>query len=540
MVDWNYARILEIVADELPDAPAQIQGERHFTWREFDRRANALAGWLRDQGAQHDDKIAQYLYNCPEYFESVFGGLKAGLVPVNVNYRYLDDELVYLVDNSDAAVVVFHASFGDRLAGLRHRLPKVRAYLWVDDGLGGARPDWAEDYESIVGAGSDRLDVGWPRTADDVWMLYTGGTTGMPKGVMYRHADLWGSLGGGSNQLAGTPPVGDYDELRERLRGNPGPRMLAACPLMHGTGQYIALLMLSGGGSLVTLAPNATLDVGRLVQTVQDKGVNVLVIVGDAFAKPIVRHLEANPGAYDLSTLLVTVSSGVMWSAPVKEALLAQHPMILIDAYGSSEAIGLGQTNSMPGMGARTATFTLSERCQVLREDGTPVSPGSGEVGRVAMSGFIPLGYYKDEAKTAATFPTYAGVRWSTPGDFAMVEADGSITLLGRGSVSINTGGEKVFPEEVEEALKEHPAVQDAVCVGVPDDRFGEAITALVQREPGVEAGPPELIEHVKARLAGYKQPRNVLFVETIGRSPAGKVDYKALRRHALHELGLD
>jgi fatty-acyl-CoA synthase len=367
-------------------------------------------------------------------------------------------------------------------------------------------------------------------------MLYTGGTTGMPKGVMWRQDDLFNVLGGGGNPILGSPPAVDYDDLASRVSG-PGARTLTACPLMHGTGQFSAFIALNGGGSIVTL-PERSFDAAGLWQTVQDKQVNAVVIVGDAFAKPMLAALEANPAGWDLSSLLVISSSGVMWSQETKDGLLGHIPRaVLFDSLGSSEAVGAGASFSTAGSAAGTAKFSIGERVKVFTEDGRAVGPGSGEIGMLAIGGYIPLGYYKDPEKSDRTFRTFDGYRYSVPGDFATVNADGSIQLLGRGSVCINTGGEKVFPEEVEEVLKLHASVRDAVCVGLPDERFGEVIAAVIEPEPGETVDPQAVIEHVRGRLARYKAPRHVVMVPTIGRSPAGKVDYKGLRELATKEV---
>jgi fatty-acyl-CoA synthase len=313
--------------------------------------------------------------------------------------------------------------------------------------------------------------------------------------------------------------------------------MLPACPLMHGTGQFSAFISLQVGGSVVMLE-NRHFDVVELWSTVARRGVNSVVIVGDAFAKPMLAELDTNPGKYDLSSVRLISSSGVMWSRETKEGLLRHVPQaILFDSFGSSEAVGMGASASGAGQAVETAQFQLGERVQVFTEDGRAVEPGSDDVGMVAVGGYIPLGYYKDEEKTARTFRTIDGKRWSIPGDFAQVNADGTLHLLGRGTVCINTGGEKVFPEEVEEVLKQHETVRDAVCVGLPDDRFGEIICAVVEPQPGATIEDDALVEHVRARLARYKAPRKVLVVDTIGRSPAGKVDYRGLKEKALQSL---
>jgi fatty-acyl-CoA synthase len=537
MPGWNYAEIWETVASAIPDAPAQIQGVTSYTWREFDERANGVAHVLLEAGAQEQDKVAQYLYNCPAYMESMFASWKAGLVPVNTNYRYADDELVYLWDNADAVAVVFHGAFTDTIERILDRVPRVKTWLWVDDGSGPC-PAWATPYEDAAASHPGKVEAPWGRDGDHLYMLYTGGTTGMPKGVMWRQDDnIRNIIALGTNPRYAEDPV-DYDVTRELVQG-PGIVSVPACPLMHGTGCMTQLIALSGGGCVVTLE-SRHLDIEELFDTLELRKGNTTAIVGDAFAKPMVRALDANPGRWDLSSLFVFTSSGVMFSEPTKQALLGHLPhAMIVDAFSSSEAVGMGQSVSASGIDPDTATFKLGEHTKVFTEDLRPVEPGSGEIGRVAVGGHQPIGYYKDPEKTAATFLTVDGKRYSVPGDFATVEADGTITLLGRGSVCINTGGEKVFPEEVEEVLKLHDTVRDAVAVGVPDDKFGEAITAVVELAPATDLDEPGIIDHVKGKLAHYKAPKRVVVIDTIGRAPNGKVDYKRLKQYAKDELGI-
>jgi fatty-acyl-CoA synthase len=533
MAAWNFADIWETIADTIPEAPALVHADRRVTWAEMDRRADGLARTLLDAGAAEQDKVALYLYNSPEYLEAQFAAFKAGLVPVNTNYRYVEDELVYLWDNADAVAVVFHATFADRIANVRERVPRVRTWLWVDDGSGPC-PDWATPYEDAAATDTDRVSPPWGRSGDHLLMLYTGGTTGMPKGVMWRQDDLVRVLGGAQNPVY--KDDADLDVVRSTFT-EPGMRALPACPQMHGTGWFTSLAALCLGGAVVTMT-NRTFDVAELFDTVEREGVNATAIVGDAFAKPMLAALDANPGKWDISSLFLVTSSGVMWSEETKQGLLGHHPgMLLVDAFSSSEALGMGQSVSSAQGATRTAKFSLGENARVITDDGRDVEPGSGEIGRVAVKGITPIGYYKDPEKSAATFITIEGERYSMPGDYAMVEADGTLTLLGRGSVCINTGGEKVFPEEVEEALKTHEHVHDAVAVGVPDDKFGEAVTAVVEPVPGAEVDEAALIAHVKGRLAAYKAPKRVVVVDTIGRAPNGKVDYTRLKSQATERL---
>jgi acyl-CoA synthetase (AMP-forming)/AMP-acid ligase II len=535
MPGWNFADVWEVIAEQLPDAQCQVQGERRIRWSEFDRRANGIARTLLDRGAPEQGKVAQYLYNCPEYIESMFGAFKAGLVPINTNYRYQDDELVYLWDNADCVAVVFHGTFTEIIERIRHRVPLVATWLWVDDGSGPC-PEWAVPYEEAAAAHPERVTAPWGRAGEQLLMTYTGGTTGMPKGVMWQQQDLIRNLVGAYQSFYREGDV-DLERVRQVVQ-MPGPVGLPACPLMHGTGLYSMLVILSLAGSMVTLT-SRRLDVVELLDTVQRERVNTLAIVGDAFAKPILQALDAEPDRWDLSSLLVVASSGVMWSEPVKQGLLKHQPnMMLLDTFSSSEALGMGVSMSSAGGTSGTAKFQAGADTIAITDDGRRVEPGSGEIGRVAVGGYQPVGYYKDPEKTAATFIEFEGRRYSCPGDYATVEADGTLTLLGRGSVVINTGGEKVFPEEVEEVLKTHPSVRDAVVVGVPDDRFGEAITAVVEPAGDGEVDGDGVIAHVKSKLASYKAPRQVIVVPTIGRAPNGKVDYKRLKAYAADQVG--
>ncbi len=539
MAGWAYADIWEEVAAAVPNRRAQVQGARDLTWSAFDARANALARYLIDAGLKRQSKVAAFLYNAPEYLETYYAVFKAGLVPVNTNYRYGEDELVYLFDNADAEAIVFHAAFAEVAEKARRRLPKVKRWIAVAVGEH-AVPDWAEDYEAIASAKEGRVVAPWGRSGDDLLFMYTGGTTGMPKGVMWRQEDLFKVLGGGANLLEGLPPLESPDEAGERAKANEGGMtrlVLAAAPLMHATAQFTALGALTGAGAIAML-PSQRLNAIELWSEVERLKVTGVTIVGQAFAQPMLQALDANPGRWDLTGLRVINSSGTVWSHENKQGLLKHLPHItLFDSLGSSEAVGVGGSNSTAGQEAETAKFMLGPNTAVFTEDGRRIEPGSGERGLLALSGFMPVGYYKDEEKSAKTFRVFEDRRWSVPGDFATVEADGSLQLLGRGSQVINTGGEKVFPEEVEEALKRHPAVHDAVVVGVPDERFGERICAVVEVEPG--AAPPTLealSAHVRQHLADYKTPRE-LVLAPVARSPNGKVDYKAAKALALEQL---
>jgi fatty-acyl-CoA synthase len=545
MAGWTYADVWEAIAGAVPDRPALIQGERVVTWGAFDRRADALGRALMAAGLTGESKIAAYLYNGPEYLETYYAAFKIGATPVNTNYRYVAHELIYLFDNADAEAVVFHAAFADTVAAIRSELPKVKQWIAVAQ-PGHAAPAWAADYETIVAEAGPRATPAWGRSGDDMLFLYTGGTTGMPKGVMWRLDDLFNVLGGGGNILEALPPLSAPAEAGERAlkveRGEMASRgvTLAAAPLMHGTSQFTAIGTLTAGGGVAVL-PSHRFNAMELWDEVSRVGCAGISIVGQAFAQPMLEALEANPDRWDLSSLRRIGSSGTVWSHENKQGLLKFLPKdcVLFDSLGSSEAVGIGGSSSTAGAEAETAKFLLGPNTAAFTEDGRRIEPGSGERGLLALAGFLPLGYYKDPEKSARTFRTFEGRRWSVPGDFATVDEDGTLRLLGRGSQVINTGGEKVFPEEVEEALKRHPAVRDAVVVGVPDARFGERICAVVDADP--RAPTPtlaELSQHVRKELADYKSPRE-LVLAPVARAPNGKLDYKASRALALEALGV-
>ncbi|MGA9276925.1 AMP-binding protein [Ilumatobacter sp.] len=529
---WNLADLWEAMAAQIPDELAQQQGERRLTWREFNRRANGVASALLDtEGAAEQDKVAQYLYNSPEYLESVFGAFKAGMAIVNTNYRYAADELVYLWDNADVTTVVFHGTFTEQCEAVRARVPRVTTWLWVDDGSGDC-PSWATEYEAAAAAGTDENVKGdWGRSGDHLVLLYTGGTTGMPKGVMWRQDDLFGVLD--ANNRKRMPPEQDLDAATSRV-SKAGPRNMPGAPLMHGTGLFNAISNLMVGGSITTME-GRSFSADEFLDSVERYGVNSTSIVGDAFAKPILRALDAEPDRWDITSLRVIVSSGVMWSKETKEGLLRHNPrLIMVDTLGSSEAIGMATNTTTKESSASatsdTARFELGPNTRVITDDGRDVVGGSDELGRVAIRGRTPIGYYKDEAKSAETFVMIDGARYSIPGDYATVGLDGTINLKGRGSQCINTGGEKVYPEEVEECLKLHPDVADAAVVGLPDEKWGEAINALVELTPGATLDEAGLREHVKARLAAYKAPKHVIEIKSIGRAANGKLDYTSLK----------
>jgi 3-oxocholest-4-en-26-oate---CoA ligase len=540
-MNWNFGTVFESVADAIPEHTALVQDGRRRTWREFDERASRLAAAFRALGLGPGSKVAFYLYNSNEYLETLFATFKLRAVPANVNYRYTEEELAYLLENSDAEVVVFHGSLGKQVDAVRDPKLKVRAAVQVDDGS--PLVDGALRYEDLIEAHApmERIE----RSGDDLLFLYTGGTTGMPKAVMWRHEDLFAALAPAATAFFGLPIPEDTTGVEAVVRtvheSGLVPVHLPASPLMHGTGQFSTLQVLFLGGTIVTLE-SRHFDPHELWQVVQRERVTQIAIVGDAFAKPMLRALdeaEARGEPYDLSSLLLVISSGVMWSESVKRELIARHPVIAYDSLGSSEGVGFANAITTADSKGETAKFSVGPDTKVFTDDGREVKPGSGEVGNLAVGGHIPVGYYKDPEKTAATFRVVDGKRYSIPGDYATVEADGTITLLGRGSVSINSGGEKIFPEEVEEAVKQHPAVADAVVVGVPDERFGEAVTAVVALAPGRTTDEGEIAGAVeRSGLARFKRPKHVVVVDAVPRGPNGKADYAWARETALARVG--
>jgi acyl-CoA synthetase (AMP-forming)/AMP-acid ligase II len=529
-VQFNVADLLERVADTVPDHLALVCAQRRLTYAQLETRANRLAHVLAARGVGAGDHIALYLYNSTEYLEGMLAAFKLRAVPINVNYRYVEDELRYLLDDADAVAVVFHRGFEGKLAAICPSLPALRTFIAVDDGSAPSRTDLEfDDYEVALASASPARDFG-PRSPDDLYLLYTGGTTGMPKGVMWRHVDLFfGAMAGAGG---GGAPIRTPEEIADRCR-EPRTRCVPICPFMHGTAHWMAFSSLFMGGTVIIPAEHH-LDPIALWRLVEREQANFIVIVGDAFARPLLDALNTPEGrAIDVSCLHVVLSGGAILSPSLKRALVERLPALLVvDGYGASETGGQGQSVVVAGGDVPTAPrFRVGDDTQVLGSDLRPV--GVGVVGRLARRGHIPLGYYKDEAKTATTFPVVDGVRWAVPGDHAVVETDGSITLLGRGSVSINTGGEKVYPEEVESVLKDHADVFDAVVVGIPDDRWGERVVAIVQSRPGTAPSLDALQQHSRAHLAGYKIPRDIVLVDAIERSPAGKPDYRWARTAA-------
>jgi 3-oxocholest-4-en-26-oate---CoA ligase len=533
--EWVIADVWERVAELQPEADCLIQGDSRVSWSQFDQRANGVADFLLHCGLGRQAKVAQYLYSCPEYIESVFACFKAALVPVNTNFRYRSDELVELWLDADIEAVVFDVSFTDRIEAVRDRLPEIRCWLCVSDGAD-AVPSWATPFEQAAQSGTPHLRIvpPWGRSPDDLILLYTGGTTGRPKGVMWRQDDVFGM----QNEVGGVryPAEAGIEGVAGALaaRRHRPPRLIPCAPLVHGTGGFSAYAVLHDGGAVVLLE-GRTFSAHELLDTVQRQRVTQLAIVGDAFSRPMVSELDAHPGQWDLSSLWLIVSSGMIWSQQSKADLLRHLPKVLcVDSLGSSEAIGIGISRTSAGAASGGEKFVLGPHARVVDEDGCDVPAGSGLSGVLMMRGRTSLGYYKDAAATSRTFREVDGERWSVPGDFATVDADGSIRLLGRGSLVINTGGEKVFVEEVEEVLKTDPSVFDAAVVGLPDERFGQSVAAAVQPRAGEVVDIARLVKMANQHLAGYKVPRRIVVMESVGRGPTGKLDYQWLRQQLI------
>ncbi|MEI8000111.1 MAG: AMP-binding protein [Actinomycetes bacterium] len=557
-MEFNIADLFEGVVDAVPDRIALVCGSTRRSYAELDARANRLAHGLAGLGVRAGDDVAVYLHDDAEHVEVLLAAYKLRAIPINVNYRYVDDELRHLFADAGVVAVVHGVEFRAHVAAVVPDLPSIRAVVEVAS-EGATAPPWAGPsvpplagtvrYEDLLaGASAAR---GFPvRSADDHYVLYTGGTTGRPKGVVWRHEDIvFTALGGGN---VGGPPLAQPDDIGAAVRtnraqrigpflppGDPGPDQfvcLALGPLMHAGGQWSALGTLLGGGTCV-LDPDRHLDLTRVLDLVERERVVAMNVVGDANARPLADLLAAEPSRWDLSALRLLGSGGSMCSADVKERLLGAVPSLLgiLEGLGSSESPVQGIAITRRDGVASALTFSARDTTVVLDDDLRPVEPGSGVVGRIATTGRIPLGYRNDPAKTAATFVEVDGRRYALPGDMATVEADGSLRLLGRGSLCINTGGEKVYPEEVEVVVKAHPAVADAVVVGVPDPTWGQRIAVVVA--PTDPAAPPvldELDRHCRVHLAGYKVPRRLVLVDAIRRTAAGKPDYGWARDRAV------
>ncbi|WP_406269644.1 acyl-CoA synthetase [Nocardia sp. NBC_00881] len=529
-MSYNIADLVEHAIDLMPDRVALADDGREVTFAQLEERANKLAHYLQERGVRPGEKVGIYSRNTIEAVEAMVAIFKARAVMINVNYRYVENELQYIFDNSDMVALIHERRYSDKVSAVRPNTPTLHTVVVVDDDTAGTIPTAADsvEYEAVLAQSSGERDFG-DRSPDDLYMLYTGGTTGMPKGVMWRQEDVWRVLGAGINFVTGEY-VQDEWELAKVGAGNPAMVRFPIPPMIHGGAQWATFHSLFGGGKAVMMPEFSGHGVW---QAIDKHKINLIFITGDAMARPMLDALiEGNPETgqpYDLSSLYVMASSAALFSPALKDQFLELLPNRMIsDSIGSSET-GFGGLSIV----AKGATHTGGPRVKidastdVLDDDGNPVQPGSGMVGILARRGHIPLGYYKDEVKTAATFKEFNGIRYAIPGDFARVEEDGSVTMLGRGSVSINSGGEKIYPEEVEGALKTHPEIFDALVVGVDDERWGQRVVAVVQCRTENRPTLAELRPMLSQEIASYKQPRSLWFVDEIKRSPAGKPDYR-------------
>jgi len=537
-MEFNVADLVEAAADRIPDREAVVCGPDRLTYALLDRRANRLAHFLQSRGFGRGDHIGIYGVNSSRWVEACLAAYKIRAVPINVNYRYVEDELLYLFDNADLVALVHDAQFAPRIANIRSQVPQLRLCIAIGDGSGqncamiGSVP-----YEQAAAEGSPARDFG-PRSGDDLYILYTGGTTGQPKGVMWRQHDVIFTLGGGIDHTT-QEPAASPEVLTNKIMPDFYLTMAPLAPLMHGAAQWGVLGPLFTGAKIALWS--GRFDPHAIWRLVESERVNSLGLTGDAMARPLIEAL-AEPGAeYDLSSLMVISSTAAVFSPSVQAQYLDRFPnVMLIEATGSSEQGSTGMHTitrdglTQAGTQARGVRLKPGKDVMVFDDNLRPVLPGSGVVGKLARGGNVPLGYYKDPQKTAETFVDIEGERWAIPGDYAIVEADGTIVMLGRGSVSINSGGEKIYPEEVEGVLKSHPAVFDALVVGVPDERWGSRVAAVVQPRPGRRPTLDELAAHCRPHIAGYKIPRELHLVDQVVRAPSGKPDYRWAQQTAL------
>ena len=538
-MNLDFASVWEMVSDLVPENDALICGEDIVSWKEYDDRASKIASALSEAGLGANSKAGLYLNNSNEYLIAQYAIFKVGGIPINVNYRYVEEELIYLLENSDAEAVFYHACYSSRIKEIAGSLPNIKAWIEVSDGTE-SKFDQSLKYEDLLNQHSPMKRI--HRDPETIYMLYTGGTTGMPKGVMYKQGEFLIYLFRTLKAMGYDVPE-DLSDLESRIEASKSSnafiRSVVGCPLMHGTGMWLgAFLPLLLGGTAITTS-NLGFDPDQLWTQVQNKKATNIVIVGDAFAKPMLDALNraaSDGNAYDISSVQVIISSGVMWSAEVKQGLLQHHDMRLMDTMGSTEG-GMGASVTTRDNPPATAKFSLNPGVIVLADDGEILSPGSEKIGLIGTSGLVPVGYYKDEKKSAETFREVDGVRYSFPGDYAKLEADGTITLLGRGSNCINSAGEKIYPEEVEEALKKDALVFDCLVVGMPDEKFGQKIVAVVSTVDNQQVNEAELIENTRKIIAGYKLPKTILFADEVQRAPNGKANYKWAKAFAEEQL---
>ena len=538
-MNLDFASVWEMISDIVPDNDALICGDEVVTWKEYDEKSSKIATALTAAGLQANSKAGLYLNNSNEYLIAQNAIFKIGGIPINVNYRYVAEELIYLLDNSDSEAVFYHACYSNRIKEIASSLPNIKAWIEVSDGTESHFPD-ALKYEELLESSSpmDRIY----RDPETIYMLYTGGTTGMPKGVMYKQGEFLVFLFRTLKAMGYDVPE-DINNLEEQIhnfkKDDTFIRSLIGCPLMHGTGMWLgAFLPLLLGGTAIT-SRNLGFDADQIWTQVEDTQTSNIVIVGDAFAKPMLDALNnasSQGKPYNLSSVKVIISSGVMWSEEVKNGLLEHHDMQLMDTMGSTEG-GMGSSVSTRDNPPKTAKFALNPGVVVIADDGEVLKPGTDKIGLIGTSGLVPVGYYKDEKKSAETFREVDGVRYSFPGDYAKLEEDGTITLLGRGSNCINSAGEKIYPEEVEEAIKRNNEVFDCLVVGVDDPKFGQKVVAVVSLEDSKQLDEDDLVNATRQFIAGYKLPKKVIFVDEVQRAPNGKANYKWAKNVANKEF---